>query len=289
MKQGQQHTKTISNTNVTGRTFLLLLLLTLVSACSSNYGRYQQRNDSAPQAHEVPHDIAMHDAVPKVEPYYPASLRAYNVLGRTYQPMSAQQAVTYSATGQASWYGQKFHGHLTANGEVYDMYQMTAAHKTLPLPSYVRLTNLKNDKQVIVRVNDRGPFHGHRLIDVSYAAAKKLDMLNHGVANIKLDVVTLDESGQMLIAGKPLTPQQNAPELQTEYYVQVAALSDSSKINKLAKGLAALYQIGAQTPEENGVFRLRLGPLKDTSSAQQLLKKVQQGGYPNAFTLSAPQ
>src|SRR5690606_15178766 len=141
--------------------------------CASNYGRYHQRNDSAP--HTLPDNISQSDATPRYEAHYPASLRQYSVLGRTYTPMNAEQASRYSATGQASWYGQKFHGHLTANGETYDMYQMSAAHKTLPLPSYARITNLANNKQVIVRVNDRGPFHGHRLIDVSYAAAKKLD------------------------------------------------------------------------------------------------------------------
>ncbi|WP_438865019.1 septal ring lytic transglycosylase RlpA family protein [Neptunicella sp.] len=265
---------------------LLLLLVTIMAGCASNYGRYYQRNDSAP--HSLPDNISLSDAVPRYEAHYPASLRQYSVLGKTYTPMNSEQAKRYSATGQASWYGQKFHGHLTANGETYDMYQMSAAHKTLPLPSYARITNLANNKQVIVRINDRGPFHGHRLLDMSYAAAKKLDMLKHGVADIRLDVITVDQQGNMLVAGKPLaskTTNKNDKAL----YIQVAALQDSKRINQIAKGLTQLYQVAAQTPTENGLFRLRLGPLTDEKSANDLLQRLKKEGYPNAFTLYAPE
>ncbi len=114
----------------------------------------------------------------------------YTVLGKTYYPLN--NASAYSVTGTASWYGTKFHGQATANGEQYDLYGMTAAHKTLPLPSYVRVTNLDNGKSVIVRVNDRGPFYSDRVIDLSFAAAKKLGYAETGTAHVKVEGIDPD-------------------------------------------------------------------------------------------------
>ncbi len=124
------------------------------------------------------------DAVPM--PHYGAyKANPYTVLGKTYYPMP--DAKRYLATGTASWYGTKFHGQATANGEKYDLYGMSAAHKTLPLPSYVRVTNLENGKSVILRVNDRGPFYSDRIIDLSFAAAKKLGYAEVGTARVKVE------------------------------------------------------------------------------------------------------
>ncbi|MGC4008693.1 MAG: septal ring lytic transglycosylase RlpA family protein, partial [Pseudomonas sp.] len=114
----------------------------------------------------------------------------YTVLGKTYYPLN--NANTYNVVGTASWYGTKFHGQATANGEQYDLYGMTAAHKTLPLPSYVRVTNLDNGKSVIVRVNDRGPFYSDRVIDLSFAAAKKLGYAETGTAHVKVEGIDPD-------------------------------------------------------------------------------------------------
>jgi rare lipoprotein A len=115
----------------------------------------------------------------------PYKANPYSVLGKTYFPL--QESKTYVASGTASWYGTKFHGQNTANGEVYDLYGMSAAHKTLPLPSYVKVTNLDNGKAVILRVNDRGPFYSDRIIDLSYAAAKKLGYAETGTARVKVE------------------------------------------------------------------------------------------------------
>jgi rare lipoprotein A len=129
------------------------------------------------------------DAIPKVEPLSRGGNRSsYEVLGKTYSVMRDSKG--YKETGGASWYGKKFHGYLTANGEKYDMYGMSAAHKSLPIPTYVSVRNLANNKSVIVRVNDRGPFHKGRVIDLSYAAASKLDMLDNGTAQV--EVVAID-------------------------------------------------------------------------------------------------
>lgn len=124
------------------------------------------------------------DAVPR--PHYgPVKASPYTVLGKSYFPI--QDARNYNVTGTASWYGTKFHGQATANGEAYDLYGMTAAHKTLPLPSYVRVTNLDNGRSVILRVNDRGPFYSDRIIDLSFAAAKKLGYAESGTARVKVE------------------------------------------------------------------------------------------------------
>ena len=154
------------------------------------------------------------DAVPM--PHY-GSYKAnpYTVLGKTYYPIS--DARSYSATGTASWYGTKFHGQATANGEAYDLYGMTAAHKTLPLPSYVRVTNLENGRSVILRVNDRGPFYSDRIIDLSFAAAKKLGYAEVGTARVKVEGIDPQEwwaaQGRPvpMVLAQPKMANQSAP------------------------------------------------------------------------------
>lgn len=136
----------------------------------------------------VPTDVdldTVSDAVPREEPLSAyGNNPEYEVLGTVYRPMA--DAEGYEEEGTASWYGEEFQGRPTSSGELYDMYAMTAAHRTLPLPTYVEITNLENGKRVVVRVNDRGPFHGGRLIDVSYAAAHRLDMVGHGTARVRI-------------------------------------------------------------------------------------------------------
>lgn len=127
------------------------------------------------------------DAVPRDEPLRPANMRPYVALGKSYTPMTTLES--YRERGVASWYGRRYHGQKTASGEVYDMYTMTAAHTTLPLPSYARVTNIRNGKSVIVRVNDRGPFHSDRLIDLSYTAAYKLGVLDGGSAWVEVESI----------------------------------------------------------------------------------------------------
>ncbi len=151
---------------------LIALLFFLTSGCSAGSPLNNQNKDSAP-AH-VPINISsISDAVPKYEKRTRAgNPPEYKVFGKQYKVLAKSKG--YQKRGVASWYGVKFHGRKTSNGEVYDMYGMTAAHKTLPIPSYVRVTNLKNKKTIVVRVNDRGPFHENRVIDLSYTAAVKL-------------------------------------------------------------------------------------------------------------------
>ena len=263
---------------------LVLLLVMFVTACV-NSGRYSQRQDSHPD--RISRDITFRNVEPAYEPYAPANLRPYTVLGKRYFPL--QSGKGYSAQGIASWYGQKFHGHKTANGEIYDMFAMSAAHKTLPLPSIVRVTNLQNGKQAVVRVNDRGPFHDNRIIDLSYAAALKLDVLSTGTAKVKLDVLHVDEYGVLTVGNHPVIPATPLPQEDANkaLFIQVTALQDEQKVNQLAHGLSTLYQVPTVTPNDGGIYRLRLGPIKDEEKANVLLNELKQNGYENAYTLYA--
>jgi len=302
--------------------YTLLLSFTatlLLSACQAP-SRYSQATDSAPDF--VYPEPPMEDAEPKYEPYREQNSLPYEVLGKYYRPLKTGKG--YTAMGKASWYGQKFHGHLTSNGEVYDMFGMTAAHKTLPLPSYVRVTNLENQQQAIVRVNDRGPFHSERIIDLSYAAAKKLGFYQHGTTRVKLEVIHVDSDDMVTVGNEPPVPyalyagelpaedvlqtaSQTAAEtgpdpLATEqsdsaelneiagnqgYYIQVAALSDAERAKKLSDGLSSLYQVPAEFPLIDDIYRLRLGPLTDRFKLNMLLDELKQNGYPGAYKVAA--
>lgn len=263
------------------KTIWVVLLLMVIAGCASS-GRYSQHADSKPKS--ISREIDFKDVEPVFEPYSVASMRPYTVLGKYYQPLKTGKG--YSRIGEASWYGQKFHGHLTANGETYNMFAMTAAHTTLPLPSIVRVTNLENGKQAVVRVNDRGPFHPNRIIDLSYAAAMKLGVLKTGVAKVKVDVMHVDNNG-VLTVGNQLSPIE-LPTSDQRLFIQVAALQDYNRVQDIAKGLQSLYQMPVATPNENGLFRLHIGPLENESQADILLQQLKNDGYSNAFRLYTP-
>lgn len=304
---------------MTRYSLLLCLFATiLLSACQAP-SRYSQTTDSAPDF--VYPEPDMIDAEPKYEPYREQNSLPYEVRGQYYRPLKSGKG--YTAQGNASWYGQKFHGHLTSNGEVYDMFGMTAAHKTLPLPSYVRVTNLENQQQVVVRVNDRGPFHSERIIDLSYAAAKKLDFHQHGTTRVKLEVIHVDSDNMVSVGSEPAVPyalyagelptedalhtasqatlehdtqalhteQSNSASLNGEiansgYYIQVAALSDAQRAKQLSDGLSSLYQVPAEFPLIDDIYRLRLGPLTDRFKLNMLLDALKQNGYPGAYKVA---
>ena len=160
--------------------------------------------------------LAIPDAEPKIEPYAKATLRPYVVFGKTYTPITDERPLKQRGVG--SWYGKKFHGQKTSSGELYDMYQMTAAHPTLPLPSYARVTNLKTGVQVIVRVNDRGPFRSDRIIDLSYTAALKLGYLTHGSTELEVERLLPDEILRIAAA------RQNPPAAVTASAVAPVAI-----------------------------------------------------------------
>jgi rare lipoprotein A len=150
------------------------------------------------------------DAIPRDEPLRPANMRPYVALGKSYTPMTA--LVSYRERGIASWYGRRYHGQKTASGEPYDMYTMTAAHTVLPLPSYARVTNIQNGKSVIVRVNDRGPFHSDRLIDLSYTAAYKLGVLDGGSGWVEVESILPGAGAAMQMVSAPALGLNSAPQ-----------------------------------------------------------------------------
>ena len=274
--------------------FLILLLL---SACSWQSGRYKYANDSTPT--RIPTATELIDAVPKVEPYSRGGNKNYQVRGKHYQVLP--HANNFKQQGIASWYGKKFHGHLTSNGEIYDMYGMSAAHKNLPLPTYVKVTNLNNQKSVIVRVNDRGPFHHQRVIDLSYSAAYKLDMLKTGTAEVEITVLTTlnDPQQKKTSAAKtiPLVDNNSAKNkivttpltastvtfTQEKIYIQVLATRNAALAKSTATSLTHLHNKTFNYPQHNGVFRVQVGPLSDSETLKTLLLRIQATGYPEAY------
>jgi len=187
------------------KTLAAVLVLCILYGCSTNAPVVVQRDGGPTQDVDVSH---VPDATPApVVRTIAGNKSPYTVLGKTYRLLPDSKG--YQQRGEASWYGTKFHGRRTANGEVYDMFAMTAAHKTLPIPSYVRVTNVNNGLSVVVRINDRGPFHGDRIIDLSYAAAKKLGFAGQGFTVVDLQDVTPAPGDHRVIA--PAKPELNSP------------------------------------------------------------------------------
>ncbi|ANN65177.1 septal ring lytic transglycosylase RlpA family protein [Bordetella bronchialis] len=177
---------------------LIALLIAVVAGCSSTGGRKRggYYKDDGPGANPPSNLDAVPDAEPRIEPLASGANRPYVVFGKRYVPMTGDQA--YTQRGIASWYGRKFHGNSTSIGEPYDMYAMTAAHPTLPIPSYARVTSAINGKTIIVRVNDRGPFHDNRIMDLSYVAAYKLGIIGPGSGEVTVQRILPDEIRRMV-------------------------------------------------------------------------------------------
>ncbi|MCK2042037.1 septal ring lytic transglycosylase RlpA family protein [Chromohalobacter sp. TMW 2.2308] len=293
---------------------LVCMLMLLVAGCASDGGgRYAQQNDAYPDA---PPDVTdVPDAVPKDEPLAKSGNRStYEVWGETYHVLSDPSG--YVEEGDASWYGTKFQGYDTASGEPYDMYKMSAAHRTLPLPTYVRVTNLDNRHSVIVRVNDRGPFHGDRLIDLSYAAAARLDILGHGTGHVRVEAIDPEQWAEQhkrstesasqgevaqVSSGVPTqgatneasaadAPQQ-APVAErqdgTGQYVQVAALSSAARAKALEKRLQGQVSRPVRVREEASVYRVQVGPVHDASHIDSIKAELQAAGFDQSFVVSA--
>ncbi len=277
---------------MTTRWLLPLPLLVLLSACGtlSRPGGYYE--DDGPGANP-PADIAnIPDAVPKPEPRADSGNNPYTVYGKTYYPLA--DASGYHERGIASWYGRKFNGKRTSSGEPYDMYAMTAAHKTLPLPSYVRVHNLQNGRSVVVRVNDRGPFLSNRLIDLSYAAAAKLGILGTGTGIVEVDALSPDETGTQFAGGAKTFPLQvvssaaaaeelPASEAKVQELPAVPKQAGESPAPPAKADAPKLYlQVGAFTQRDNAVQlrdRLEHAALRPVfvQSAQ-----IRNGGAPDA-------
>ncbi|MDP9142324.1 MAG: septal ring lytic transglycosylase RlpA family protein [Pseudomonadota bacterium] len=257
----------------------------------TNAGRYSMDKDAHPDRTEVPYDVDQTpDAVPRKEPRSRSgNSPVYEVFGKTYRVLP--DAEGFKERGGASWYGKKFQGHKTASGEIYDMFKMTGAHKSLPLPTYARVTRLDTGKSVIVRINDRGPFHSGRVIDLSYAAAARLGMLSAGSAQV--EVVALDpmetEARVVAEAGKTGPARINAemeavPSPQERRsWLQVGVYSDPINAVMMREDLKRKGRADAQivVGEVNGlaIHRVVFGPFSDVTAMQTAQAALEALGY----------
>lgn len=259
-----------------------------------------------------PQDLAaIPDAEPQAEPLHPFANRPYNALGQDYVPM--KQVQPYSKRGIASWYGKRFNGKRTSSGEPYDMYAMTGAHPTLPIPSYVRVTNVSNDRTVVVRINDRGPFHSSRLIDLSYTAAWKLGYVERGSAEVLVEAIVPDEMDMVVaqfekrpVKKKPAEPVASAAPPAPPPKAELAASADVATTppavepaTPVAAGGGVYLQLGAFATLANAnhfrdyvlgelkwltqnlssqfggdKYRLHLGPFQSLDEARSVAEKI---------------
>jgi rare lipoprotein A len=267
-----------------------------------------------------PADIdAIADAMPRAEAPLPRANRPYSALGNRYTPMT--EYAPYKQRGIASWYGKRYHGQKTSSGEVYDMYGMTAAHTTLPLPSYARVTNPENGRSVIVRINDRGPFHSDRLIDLSYAAAYKLRIVGKGSGLVEVEAI--DPRGELfkpknaaqpvatsstpapLVVPPPIEPPtelqapppepiqtaqapQTAASIAPGNYVQVGAFKFKDNSDKLTEKLRQqnlAENVAVESWYNAGTYRVRLGPYSSRADAERAAARIKQALKVNTIVL----
>ena len=263
---------------------LLIAVGVLLHGCGSRAPSLPGEQDGPPAQHRDMSHVP--DAVPKAEPRSrggnPAS---YVVFGKRYHTLSTSSGFT--ERGIASWYGTKFHGRRTSNGEVYDMYAMSAAHTRLPLPSYVEVVNLENKRRVVVRVNDRGPFHANRIIDLSYAAASRLGMLGKGTALVEIRAIdprasasTTTDSTRRIPAADP--PRPSAAAAVPQIYLQAGAFSDGGNAERLrlrlAQGLAHGVRVVPAPAAGGQVHRVQVGPLDSVEAVDQVSAQMHHFG-----------
>lgn len=249
-------------------TFLFLMLSAfMLTACGTPTPTYKVRVYDTPSQ-------------PSTKP----TQRPYSVNGQRYQPIASSEG--YVEEGIASWYGKKFHGRKTSNGETYDMYAMTAAHKTLPMNVHLKVTNQNNGRSTIVRVNDRGPFVRSRIIDLSYTAAKELGVVGPGTAPVRIEALGYKDKGQ--VSTKPVYRQPKSYDL-GPFSVQVGAFTVKENAYRLAEQLKSRY--GASSVVEAWVdgkkfFRVRVGLYMNMALAADALLKLENNGYPSSFIVA---
>lgn len=300
----------IANTQRAGG---LLAVMTLISGCASNDvqrvdtpssttsvapvaavattsgGRYAMTGDAYPL--EPPDVTKVPDAEPRIEPLSRGGNRSsYDVWGKTYHVMP--DASGYEKRGTASWYGEKFHGYATSNGEIYDMYKMSAAHRSLPLPTFARVTSLDSGQSVIVRVNDRGPFHSDREIDLSYAAAARLGFLDNGTGPVKVEAIDpqrwLAEQGRSgTPSAAPSAPPRQVASTSTggQSYSSATASAPVSPVQVAPVQAAPVPVAGAQTSASNGAVYLQIAALGNPEGAQQLQQRLE-GEQPHSVRIT---
>jgi len=265
---------------------LLILMIVSIAACETKKvkpgapsgdsssdqiqkGRYKQDRDGGP---DVDVDLShIPDAIPRKENRTLAGNKnPYTIMGTTYHLIKDE--ASYKERGYASWYGKKFNGFKTSNGEIYDMYAMTAAHKTLPIPSYVRVTNVENGRTVVVRVNDRGPFHAGRVIDLSYAAAQRIGIHKAGTGLVDVEIVMPNDQPAIPRRAEVKQPQNITESvLPANTFLQIAAFSSLDSAKKYAASLATqltFFPVIHSDLAPKEIHRVRVGPFKTTQELQ---------------------
>ena len=241
-------------------------LILLLSACTtlqkSNESKGAYYQDDGPHARIDIQLDDIKDAIPKIEPINNSTKKPYKVFGETYVPMT--KIIPFKEKGYASWYGKKYHGNKTSIGETYNMYEMSGAHKTLPLPSYLRVRNLKNNKEVIIRLNDRGPFLKDRIVDLSYAAAYKLDIIEKGSEFVEIELIN---------------PEKYSPEnLDQSSFLQVGAFKDylngQALLNKI-NTLDFSNEFESKIIKINDLFHVLIGPISDNITLLEIKEKLE--------------
>jgi len=246
-----------------------VLLEKLNKSTESSGGYYL---DDGPDKN-IPKDLdRIPNAAPKKEALSRTANRPYLVFKKKYTPMTKLEP--FSETGYASWYGKKYHGNKTSIGEVYDMYQMTGAHKTLPLPCFVKVTNLINQKSVVIRVNDRGPFIKNRVIDLSYAAAHRLEIIEKGSELVKVEVIS------------PLADSTQYKSLNA-FYIQVGAFSDQGNAVKLLNRITKnkTDKIANKIIKKGSLYSLMIGPYNSRNKADEISKSLSKKFSLNTFII----
>lgn len=265
---------------ITHRAYIWVIVLLVIGqgACS-----LQKPVTEVVPAVKVPPRELPPDPMARIEPRSRyGNPSSYVVFGKRYYPLPS--SYNFVERGIASWYGKKFHGKRTSSGETYNMYAMTAAHTRLPLPTYVQVTNLKNNKQIVVRVNDRGPFYDNRIIDLSYAAATKLGIVRKGTALVEvrslntLNYRTARRSQPEKTKAQTVSHQAEDPQAHTQMFIQVGAFSARANAKRLAWRLGAL-NLGAVTISSvikgaKQLHRVRVGPLSTLQSANEAIVKL---------------
>lgn len=257
------------------KTVALVLAAALLGACAT-----RPVVDSAPpRGSAIPPDLP-NDPVPRAEPLSRyGNGPIYEVYGQPYEVMRSSHG--YSERGVASWYGSKFHGRPTSSQEPYDMHQLTAAHKTLPLPTYVEVRNLRNNKTVVVRVNDRGPFVDNRIIDLSFAAARRLDMIRDGTSLVEVRAISFDKPPPPVpdsIVAAAVAEADSGGSVENQVFLQVGAFGERRNAERRHRLLQGKGIDGAFVYEEIGMerplYRVRIGPLPDVDAYDQLVARL---------------
>lgn len=239
----------------------------------------QSRNyylDDGPEENPPADLDTIPSATPQPETIRPANMRPYMVFGQVYTPMTSIEP--YKQKGIASWYGRRFHGKPTASGEVYNMYAMTAAHPTLPIPSYARVTNLNNGKSIVVRINDRGPFIANRLIDLSYTAAFQLNILTNGSGPVEVESI-LPQNNQFALNQVTQPPKTNPINQTSQIFLQLAAFGSKHNADKyLLQIRQELATIGENIniTQEGNLYKVHIGPYANHASAKEIAHEILQ-------------